>query len=566
MTLRRWLTRAYAYRWYVLGLAGVLAFVLGWIGYRRVLDHASVSDAVYASLQLFFLQASSQTRVPVPLDIARFLAPAVAGYAGLTALAALFRDRVEEMRIPFMHRHVVVCGLGYVGTVFLRHLHTAGTKVVVIESDRANPHIELCRSWHIPVVVGDAQLQRTLQAAGVERASRLLAVSPVDAVNAEIVAVARRLVDGRPQGELRCLAQISDPDVCAMLRLEEIKRPASADVSALDFFNTDEISARLMLDRYPVTSNTQPHILVSELDSLNSWVVVRAARDWYDRRGDGTAPLLVTVVDDDAEKRVRTLLGAYPVLDEICRFVFASATVRDIRGLPAKHDHASLPPLVRAYVSAYCDEQAFESALTLRHELPDDVPVVLALARAEGVTRLVHDAKHAGAVTNIDVFPTLDMACTVELVKGGSFEAIATAIHQRWRAEQMTAGMAAPSWDELDESRKESNRAQARDIAAKLHGIGCEIAPLRDWDASEFTFSPTQLETLAVAEHDRWMCERRSAGWTPGDRDPEHKKTPYLVPFAQLPPEIAEYDRLFVRQIPALLASVGLQVVCANKT
>jgi hypothetical protein len=568
MSFRRSFGRRYAdYRWSVLGVAAIVAFTLGWIGYRQVPDlHPSPSDAAYDSLMLFLLESSpDRTRLPVALDIARFLAPALAGYAGLTAFASLFRDRLQQMRIPLMRGHVVVCGLGYVGTVFLRHLRDAGTRVVVIEAEPAYQHIDLCRSWGIPLIVGDAQLKRTLQSAGVERAARLLAVTSLDAVNAEIVAVARQLVTGRSRGALRCLAHISDAQLCALLQIQEIKR-TNAAVSSLDFFNTDEISARLLLEEYPAAAgDDQPHILVSELDDLGAWVVVRAARDWYDRRGDDTTPLLVTVVDDGDPQHLRTLLGQHPVLERVCRFVSSSASIRDIQELPGHHRDAMFPRLTRAYVSAYSDEQALETALILRHELDSDVPLVVALSRSEGVTRLIGDAKSVGAPISIDVFPTLERVCTVELVKGGSFEVIATAIHRRWRAEQLAAGKPAPSWSELDESRKESSREQARDIAAKLRSIGCEIAPLRDWAASDFTFTPDEKEMLAVAEHDRWVRERRESGWTLGDRDPEHKKTPYLVPFEELPSDIAEYDRVFVREIPTLLASVGIQIFRANE-
>jgi hypothetical protein len=568
MSFRRSFGRRYAeYRWYVLGAAAIVAFTLGWIGYRQVPElHASPSDAAYNSLMLFLLEASpDRTRIPVPLDIARFLAPVVAGYAGLAAFASLFRDRLQLMRIPLMRGHVVVCGLGYVGTVFLRHLRDAGTRVVVIEADPTYQHIDLCRSWGIPLIVGDAQLKRTLQSAGVERATRLLAVSSLDAVNAEILAVARQLVTGRSRGALRCLAHITEPQLCALLRIQEIKR-TNAAVSSLDFFNTDEISARLLLEEYPAaTGDDQPHILVSQLDGLGAWVVVRAARDWYDRRGDDTTPLLVTVVDDGAQQHLRALLGQHPVLERVCRFVSSSASIRDIQELPGHHRDAEFPRLTRAYVSAYSDEQALETALTLRHELDSGVPLVVALSRSEGVTRLISDAKSVGAPIKIDVFPTLERVCTVELVKGGSFEVIATAIHRRWRAKQLAAGKSAPLWSGLDESRKESSREQARDVAAKLRSIGCEIAPLRDWAASEFTFTPAEMETLAVAEHDRWVRERRESGWTLGDRNPEHKKTPYLVPFDDLPSDIAEYDRVFVREIPTLLASVGMQVFRARE-
>ena len=562
MTSWRSLARFLAdYRWYLLGAAWITAFILGWIGTRQELSDATPSDAAYDSLKLFLLEMSpDRTQIPISLDIARYLAPLVAGYAALSALLSLFRDRVQQMRIPLMRGHIVVCGLGYVGTVFLRHLREAGVGVVVIEADPTYPQIELSRSWGIPLIAGDAQLKRTLHSAGVERAARLLAVCPLDAVNAEIVAVARQLVTGRSRGEFRCLAQISDPQLWALLRIQEMER-TNAGVSSLDFFNTDEISARLLLEEYPAaTERHQPHILVGELDGVGAWLVVHAARVWYDRRGDDATPLLVSVVDDDAEHRLRALLGQHPVLEQVCRFVHCSASVRDIRSLPAQHRDAKLPRLTHAYVTANRDEQALETALTLRQELDSDVPLVVALSRSEGVTRLISDAKSAGVLTKLDVFPTLERVCTVELIKGGSFEAIATAIHRSWRAEQLAAGKPAPSWSELDEARKESSRAQARDIVAKLRTIGCEIAPLRDWAASEFKFTPAEVETLGVAEHDRWVRERRESGWTPGPRDPDHKKTPYLVPFDELPDDIAEYDRIFVREIPRLLASVGLQV------
>lgn len=44
-------------------------------------------------------------------------------------------------------------------------------------------------------------------------------------------------------------------------------------------------------------------------------------------------------------------------------------------------------------------------------------------------------------------------------------------------------------------------------------------------------------------------------------KDQQRKLTPYLLPFADLPPNIADYDRIFVRNIPAFLAAAGLQVI-----
>ena len=258
----------------------------------------------------------------------------VAGYATLSALGRLFSDRVQQMRIPTMRNHVVVCGLGYAGSVFLRQLREADVRAVVIEVDSANPVIELCRSLRIPVVVGDAQLERTLRAAGAQRASRLLAVCPNDAVNAEIIAVARRLVATRTRGELRCLARISDPDLCALLRVQEANLPANS-TSSLDYFNTDELSARLWLDEFPVDSgHGDPHIVVDRLDSLGRWLVLHAAWAWHAERGD-SVPLWISVIDADAGARVQALLRQCPDLERVCRFRMSSPAAHDIRRMLA---------------------------------------------------------------------------------------------------------------------------------------------------------------------------------------------------------------------------------------
>jgi hypothetical protein len=564
------------FRWSLVFAAAAVVFVMGCVGAAlsssAALPHHNWADDVYVSFRLFFMAPPAPTELGPWLDAARFLAPIVAGYATLTALATLFRDQI---RIPWMRGQVVVCGLGYVGAVFLRHLHDAGERVVVIESDPTNPLIELCRSLRVPVIIGDAQLDRHLQAAGIRHADTLIAVCPYDAVNAEIVTAARKLATKR---QLHCLARIGNPELCEMLQSQENK-PAGTP-SLLEFFNTDEISARLLLDEYPVEpEHGQPHILISRLDGLGQWLIVHAARDWYDGRTarkeeQNFTPLWVTVLDEHAEQRVRALLDQYPPLERVCRFAYASLSVRQIQRLTAGHPPPPLPgqpadgdapPLTGAYVSGDRDELAVPAALRLRQALDDSIPLVLALSRGHGVARLIDNARDSGELVNVEVFLTLDHTCTMELVKEGfgTFETLARAVHRRWRAEQIADGLDAPLWSELDDSRKESSRAQARHYGAKLASVGHKAVPSGDWGASDFEFTTEQIDELAAAEHDRWNQERLADGWTLtlGDKDPDAKKTPYLLPFAELPPHVAEWDRVFVRAIPSVLASAGLRIV-----
>ena len=90
---------------------------------------------------------------------------------------------------------------------------------------------------------------------------------------------------------------------------------------------------------------------------------------------------------------------------------------------------------------------------------------------------------------------------------------------------------------------------------------------MRDHTASRlagkgyFTFTSDELEKLSIMEHDRWADEKVAAGSTLGDEDPKLKKDPDLVPWRDLPRDIAEWDTNFVRAIPAMLAAVGLQII-----
>ena len=312
------------YRWYILAVGAIIAFGLGtwgwWLYLRRQPGSVPypVSDAVFWSIKDFLFNSPTSDGLPWQLDVARFMAPAVAGWAGLNALSLVFRDRIQQMRIPLMRRHVIICGLGdHVGSVFVRHLHEHRIPMVVVEVDATNPGIEVCRGLGVPVLIGDAQRSRTLHAAGAQRASRLMAITPEDA-RQHPSRIHRKGSGGRPLHRLRCLALISNPDFCRMLRIREAQR-RDPEMS-VDFLNIDEIGARLLLEAHPMdTSSGQPHIVVAHLDPLGAWVIYHAARTWYNQRGiSNSDPLVVTVIDDKATARIDELLGEHPALEQAC--------------------------------------------------------------------------------------------------------------------------------------------------------------------------------------------------------------------------------------------------------
>jgi hypothetical protein len=153
------------------------------------------------------------------------------------------------------------------------------------------------------------------------------------------------------------------------------------------------------------------------------------------------------------------------------------------------------------------------------------------------------------------------------VIDAGLIEQLAQAVHENYLREQLADGAvmgtaeALRPWAELDEDLREANRAQARDIAAKVDEIGAVVAQAEP-GAPPFAFTAAELDRLAREEHARWSAQRRRAGWKYGKvRDNSKKVHPFLVSWEKLPEAEKQKDRDAVLNIPAVLARVGLAVV-----
>ncbi len=105
------------------------------------------------------------------------------------------RNRLRLLKkIGAMSKHVILCGFGRVGEGTWEALRRRDIDVVVIEAhpDRA----EQARAIGARVVEGDATDDETLQVAGIDRASALIACVTDDSDNLVVVLSARSLVPG----------------------------------------------------------------------------------------------------------------------------------------------------------------------------------------------------------------------------------------------------------------------------------------------------------------------------------------------------------------------------------
>ncbi len=592
---RHWwtrVTRAFGralrdYQWQLIGLLGLVALVLGFVGYERYSDAQGAAwsawDVLYRDIQLLALEGGNvEGEVPWQLEIARVLAPLAAGFAVLSALLFVFRDQLEAMRLARLKRHVVVCGLGRKGSLAVRSLCDRGDRVVAIEEDPGNPRIEAARECGAFVVSGDARYAGLLHKAGAHRAAQLLVLCGSDATNSEVAVHAREYMAGRSGDVLSCLADIADPGLCTLLRLEELA--SRRDVPfRLDFFNVTESGALMLLREHPpgddavASRGRAPHLTTVGLGPFGERLVVQAALAWRSTLPASDEKPRVTVVDPDASLKTASLCRRFPRLTDVCDVITRDLEVdsEEFRHGSFLLDERGRVDATSVYICLDSDAAGLSAALTLLPHLRDcDVPVVVRTFEIAGLTSLVsNEVQASGQFPNLHVFPLLDRTCSAEALLGGTREAIARAIHDiyvREQAEQGTTPETNPAmvrWEELPESLRESNRDQADHIGVKLRAVGCDLAPLTDWDAESFRFSVAEIERLAEMEHERWVQDRMRSGWTyaPGTKDLDRKTSPHLVPWDELTDDVQEWDRVMVRGIPTFLARAGYQIVRVAK-
>ena len=182
-----------------LGLAVLSA--LGTLGYVWI-ERVSVLDALYMVAITITTVGFSEVFVMSPASRVLTIAIMVLGvglalYTASAAIERLLDLGVERQRartrkvIGELFDHVIVCGYGRVGRGVYRDLVQRGERVVIIEEDPALA--AEAETEGVPILMGDATFNDTLEAAGIARAKALVACVADDSDNLVIILSARSI-------------------------------------------------------------------------------------------------------------------------------------------------------------------------------------------------------------------------------------------------------------------------------------------------------------------------------------------------------------------------------------
>jgi Trk K+ transport system NAD-binding subunit len=171
----------------------------------------SLPTAGYLGVMDLTGSAVTGSRVPRAEKVAQMVLT-VDGMAMLPVVTALIVGARLTGRVSGEPRpragHVIVAGLGNVGTRIVGELHDLGFPVACVDSDPRARGIPMARRLGIPVVVGDAYTEPVLRAAGLDGAIALVSVTSSDMVNLETALQARAM-----RQDLRLVVRLYDDDL-----------------------------------------------------------------------------------------------------------------------------------------------------------------------------------------------------------------------------------------------------------------------------------------------------------------------------------------------------------------
>ena len=549
-------------RWYVLGAFWVVMLVLGIGGFMQQAHDTgtdrSILDTLYLTLQLITLNYGGDSDLNWRLEIARFIAPLVAASTVLQTMSVVFREEFARFRLRFLSGHTVVIGLGSTGTRIARALADEGHTVVGVDRDASAPGVAALRARDLTVLVSDGRDSDTIAAVRLTTARQVVVTCGSDATNVAIAQSVRSTTRSARRGALRCAVQLSDAELCALLRGGDLGTDASVRV---DFFNIHERAARALLGSHPPFADDRPpHLIVQGLGQLGRSLVVTVAQRWAE-----TAPgrrLRLTLVDRVASGRWEALRLQHPALADVCTVALLDLDLEAPAPGAVDRFEAMLAD-DPTWVAVLFDDEAvaLSAALLTRQTLADQsVPVIVRTRADDGIGALLTLSDDT-TLPGFHTFPFLDRACTPDVVSGGVREQLARAMHDEYLTRNAVGSFSKP-WDELSDDDRESSRRAADDLIAAFDSISFAIVPLRRWGAPQITLASPAVEQLSEREHTRWMDERRADGWTHGPvRDDARKTNPLLVDWFELDSAAKDRQRTSTRELPVMLARAGFEPV-----
>ncbi|MEV6629927.1 NAD-binding protein [Actinoplanes sp. NPDC051470] len=201
-----------------LGVAVLITLVITVLAGAVLARTDNVPGGFWTSMYVTLLTAVGSSDVEVERNGIAQAAQLILTLAGVALIPLITAAVVEGMvnarlelangQVRSGHTdHIVLVGLGTVGTRTLRHLNDLGLDVVAIDRDPNARGAKVARQLGVPFIVGDAASDDTLRQAHIDTAKALVVVSTDDVTNLQAALNARAA-----RADMRVVLRLFDDD------------------------------------------------------------------------------------------------------------------------------------------------------------------------------------------------------------------------------------------------------------------------------------------------------------------------------------------------------------------
>ena len=534
--------------WPVLVTLFCVFIAMGVYGWRTTLEEAQTEPEWGTVIEQTINLVTGEEAIVVSqkyeehwtLKVAKWGIKGVLAAALIQSGLLIFHRQIKQWRFKKVSGHEVFVGIGMQNIDLALRSAASGQRVSIIGEDEEHPRRGELEDAGILYLCGSATDLHKLKAAGVDRSKRVVvaACSGDD----ETIAAAETIAalphsgsgdDGRGQ-MLVCIESHEIRDLLNQ-RWRLVASPSTwgARVVSFEAAALRQIVTQVAMDlsKSPEAMRRGPRILVVADDAFTR-NFLRAATAFIQISADHIPDYFAAVRDTEQEKGFRL---HYPAADLVAKIHFVHAASHLVPVSPELNGKE----FDLAVVKLANESMTLELASKILSSSQFAAKSVLAVVLHHPKTQFIDD-------------PRLQIASIFDMgLKSPEFGDLALEQKARENHEAYIAGLEpaerkkAPSYDELGESFKESNRWAVlhREIKQSI------------WNASSESERANLVEHLAICEHQRWMGEKVMDGWRDGEkRDNSRKIHQDIRPFFDLSESVKEKDRVQVRKALGIAA------------
>ena len=204
--------------WHRIGFVFMALFAVLAAGF--VLLATAAGFSLWNAVYLTGLDAAGAAQSVPQYSTSEKIAQILLTFDGLTLLPVLTAVVVGARLTGSLQRnerplsdHVIVVGLGNVGTRIVGQLHDLGVSVACVDKSDTAAGISLARRLGLRVVIGATDREDTLRAAGINTCQALVSVTNSDIVNLETALLARSLAE-----DIRIVLRLGDEDLAGRVQ------------------------------------------------------------------------------------------------------------------------------------------------------------------------------------------------------------------------------------------------------------------------------------------------------------------------------------------------------------